>query len=108
MSLNLPDPIATYFAGANARDADRVASSFAENGVVHDEGGDHTGRTAIRGWAEETGRKYHFQAEVLHVAEAGDQTIVTARISGTFPGSPIDLTHRFKLVDGLIASLSIG
>ena len=97
-----------YFAGANARDADGVAASFAEDGIVHDEGGVHRGRAAIRTWAEETGRKYRFRADVLSIAEFGDQTIVTARVSGNFPGSPIELTHRFKLANGLIAELAIG
>jgi ketosteroid isomerase-like protein len=108
MTVNLPEPVASYFVGANARDADGVAASFAEDGIVHDEGGVHGGRAAIRVWAEEAGRKYRFHAEVLRIAESGDQTIVTARVSGNFPGSPIDLTHRFKLANGLIAELEIG
>ena len=108
MTVKLPEPVASYFAGANARDADGIAASFTEDGIVHDEGGVHLGRAAIRAWAEEAGRKYQFRAEVLRVAESGDQTIVTARVSGEFPGSPIDLTHRFKLANGLIAELAIG
>ncbi len=108
MTVKLPEPVAGYFTGANARDADGVAASFTEDGVVHDEGGVHRGRAAIRGWAEDAGRKYRFHAEVLRAAEFGDQTVVMAHVSGEFPGSPIDLTYRFRLADGLIAELAIG
>jgi ketosteroid isomerase-like protein len=108
MTVKLPEPVASYFAGANARDADGVAASFTEDAIVHDEGGVYRGRAAIRAWAEEAGRKYRFLVEILRVAESGDQTIVTARVSGDFPGSPIDLAHRFKLANGLIGELAIG
>ena len=108
MTVKLPEPVANYFTAANARDADAVAASFTEDAVVRDEGGVHRGRAAIRAWAEDAGRKYRFRAEVLKATESADQTIVTARVSGNFPGSPIDLTHRFKLADGLIAELAIG
>ena len=108
MTVKLPEPVANYLAAANARDADGVAASFTEDAVVHDEGGAHRGRAAIRVWAEEAGHKYRFRAEVLKATESPDQTIVTARITGDFPGNPIDLTFRFKLANGRIAELAIG
>ncbi|MCK6443354.1 hypothetical protein [Elstera cyanobacteriorum] len=37
-----------------------------------------------------------------------DSVLLTALVSGNFPGSPIDLTFRFRLVDGLIDRLEIG
>jgi hypothetical protein len=32
---------------------------------------------------------------------------VTGKVSGDFPGSPINLEHIFEIVDGLIVSLEI-
>ena len=106
-SLTLPQPLGTYFASANARDADGVAACFIEDGLVHDEGGHHHGRNAIRAWAEETGRKYRFHADVRAMEAEGDRTIVTAHVTGDFPGNPVDLAFRFRLVNGLIAELEI-
>jgi len=42
------------------------------------------------------------------VEAAPDRTVVTAHVTGDFPGSPIDLRYRFKLVDRQIAGLEIG
>ena len=36
MIVNLPQPIANYFAAANSDDADRIAACFAEDAVVRD------------------------------------------------------------------------
>jgi hypothetical protein len=32
---------------------------------------------------------------------------VTGRVTGNFPGSPVDLRYRFRLDHGLVASLEI-
>jgi hypothetical protein len=80
--------------GSQTLDADRVAACFAEDAVVRDEGGDIYGRSAIRVWADEVRRKYHFHAEVIAVEEAAGRTVVTAHLTGDFPGNPVDLTYR--------------
>ena len=108
MSLKLPRPLAEYFAAANSADADRVAACFAENAVVRDEGRDVHGRGAIRAWAEETRRKYRYHAEPMKVEETADRTVVTAHLTGNFPGNPVDLGYRFKLAGTEIAALEIG
>ena len=108
MALDLPRPLEAYFAAANTDDADRVADCFTETAVVQDEGHDIHGRDAVRAWAVETRRKYRFQAEVLAVDDGADRTVVTAHLTGDFPGNPVDLRYRFKLSDGKIAALEIG
>ena len=105
---NLPQPVAAYFAAANTDDGDRVAACFAEDAVVHDEGQDIRGRPAVRVWAEEVRRKYHFHSEVIAVEQAGDRTVVTAHLTGDFPGNPVDLQYRFKLTGPKIIALEIG
>jgi ketosteroid isomerase-like protein len=108
MTWKLPEPLGEYFAAANAHDPDRIAACFTEDAVVRDEGGDIRGRKAVHAWADETGRKYRFKADVVAVEAAPDRTVVTAHVTGDFPGSPIDLRYRFKLVDRQIAGLEIG
>jgi ketosteroid isomerase-like protein len=108
MTVELPQPLAEYFAAANADDADRVAACFAEDAIVHDESRDMRGRIAIRAWAAEVRVKYHFHAEVLAVEAAADRTIVTAHLTGDFPGNPVDLHYRFKLDGPEITALEIG
>jgi uncharacterized protein (TIGR02246 family) len=107
MSVPLPQPLETFFASINARDADGVAGCFTEDGLVQDEGGRHSGRAAIRAWSEETGRKYRFHADVQAIEAEADRTVVTAHVTGDFPGNPVDLAFGFKLANGLIADLEI-
>jgi ketosteroid isomerase-like protein len=107
-TVKLPTIIAEYFAAANSGDADRVAACFTNDAVVHDEGRNIRGLTAVRAWAEETRRKYKYRAEVVRVEETAGRIIVTAHLTGDFPGSPIDLRYRFKLVGSKIIALEVG
>jgi len=106
--VQVPQAIADYFAAANTDDADRVAACFADDAVVRDEGRDIRGRSAVRVWAQDTRRKYRYHAAVRAAEKVADRTIVTAHLTGDFPGSPIDLCYRFKLAGGKIAALEIG
>ena len=99
MPSELPPLIADYFAASNAHDPDAVAALFAEDARVHDERQDHRGREAIRGWAEETIRRYAMVQTPRSVREEEGATAVTAGVSGTFPGSPIELDFLF-VTDG--------
>ena len=108
MPWTLPEPVGEYFAAANSRDPDRVAACFAENAIVRDEGREIRGRSAIRGWAEHSGRSYRYTATVTAVEETADRTVAIAHLAGDFPGSPIDLHYRFALAQGRIARLEIG
>jgi hypothetical protein len=101
------DLITRYFNAANACLIDEACGCFAPDAVVEDEGGVHTGRDAIRGWIHETTLKYRPQVELLRWEEAGGAVTVAGRVSGNFPGSPVELDFQF-LVDGeTISRLSI-
>jgi hypothetical protein len=107
MSRVLPSSIARYFDAANARDADAASHSFAVDAVVHDESRDHVGRIAIRAWVQDTIDRYATQFEIEATSESVDATLVVARLSGTFPGSPIRLRFVFQVVDDAISHLDI-
>src|SRR5438445_330139 len=86
MTVQLPAALAEYFAAANADDADRVAACFAEDAVVRDEAREMRGRAAIRAWAAEVRRQYHFH----HATERGellrrlDHAAIFVMIAGTY------------------------
>jgi ketosteroid isomerase-like protein len=108
VSQILPPPIADYIQACNARDADALTGCFTVDAVVTDEGQTYRGTEEIRRWAVETQAAYHFTLEAMGVAEQGSETVVTFRLSGDFPGSPIELRFIFTLDAGKIAALAIG
>ena len=105
-SIALPPPIAAYFA-ADTTDADRVAQCFTESAVVIDERREYRGRLAIAQWKAETTAKYHYTSEPLTVDASGGEATVNARVTGDFPGSPVELRYRFTLEGDKIARLEI-
>jgi hypothetical protein len=107
MDVNLPVPIAIYFAAENQGHTEIVAECFAGNAVVRDEGQTIEGLTAIKQWQAETRKKYQHTIEPLALAEKDGTTIVTSRLTGNFPGSPIELEFVFTLDGSKIAALEI-
>jgi hypothetical protein len=108
VSLNLPEPIEAYFASENAHDPSAIDTCFAVDAVVRDERAAIEGVTAIKAWRVETGAKYQHTVEPLSMSKGNGTIVVTVRVTGTFPGSPIELTHTFALRGDRIASLEIG
>jgi ketosteroid isomerase-like protein len=107
MLIELPAPIAAYIAGSNAHDPDACAACFADDAVVRDEGRERQGTAAIRDWKEEVSKKYRPTVDVVDVTESGDQAIVTGRVAGDFPGSPVQLRYAFTLAGDKIVRLEI-
>jgi ketosteroid isomerase-like protein len=107
MSIDLPTPIALYIAAENRGDTEALGQCFTEHAVVRDEGQTIEGLAAIKQWKTATRKKYQHTMEPLASARKGDKTIVTNRLTGNFPGSPIDLQFVFGLDGSKIASLEI-
>ena len=107
MAVILPVPIATYFA-ADEDNTAGVAACLTAAGVVKDEGHTYAGRDAIARWKSEASGKYNYVSEPFACDKDGDRIIVTSRLTGTFPGSPIDLRYAFTLDGHKIAQLQIG
>ncbi|HML94952.1 MAG TPA: nuclear transport factor 2 family protein [Thermodesulfobacteriota bacterium] len=105
----LPTKLDEFFAAHNAHDADATLLYFAPGATVGDEGENIAGHAAIRSWLERTSAKYSAAVEPLDYRTENGRTVVVARVSGNFPGSPVNLAFRFALDDGgLIKSLEIG
>jgi hypothetical protein len=107
MSIKLPAPFESYFASENAHDTSAIEECFAPSATVRDEGRTIKGIAAIKAWRAETGEKYHHSVEPLAVATRDGKVVVTGKVSGDFPGSPVTLDHIFELERGKIVSMEI-
>lgn len=106
MMLQLPKPIAAYFT-ADKGDSDAVALCFTENAVVKDEGQTHQGRAAIKQWKADVSAKNQYTSEPFACEHQDGKFVVTSRVTGNFPGSPVVLRFFFWLEDDKIASLEV-
>ena len=104
---NLPKPIALYISAENSGDVNLFDQCFADEAIVRDENETHTGSTAIKKWKAETKTKYQHSVDPLSVSEKDGRFIVTNRLTGNFPGSPIELQFVFTLKEDKIVSLEI-
>ena len=106
MTLNLPKPIAAYFA-ADKADGEAVSQCFTEDALVKDEGHTHQGRAAIKQWKTDASANYQYTSEPFACEQRGGEFVVTSHLTGNFPGSPVDLRFFFKLEGDQIAALEI-
>jgi hypothetical protein len=104
--IDLPAPVAAYFA-ADTTGAEAVAQCFTDGR------GRHRRTTGVPGPYGDRAMEGRGVCEVpLHGRAARrprlrDQTTVTGRVTGDFPGSPVDLQYRFTLEGDKIARLEI-
>jgi hypothetical protein len=105
-SLNLPKPVAAYF-DADKGDAEAVAQCFTENAVVTDEGHTYKRQSAIKQWKVGTATKYEYTSVPFACEDKDGKIVVTSRLTGNFPGSPVDLRFFFALEGDKIAALEI-
>jgi hypothetical protein len=102
-----PKAVIAYLQAKFDQDVDHAVAAFADDAVVHDEGNDHVGVAAIRAWASAVSATYDLTRTVLGIRVVGAATLVDVRVSGNFPGSPVDLHHHFTVSDERITALTI-
>ena len=103
--MNLPDIISELVKAQNEFDSAAYANCFAENAEVFDEGKTYNGKAEIESWIDKANKEYRATMKPLDYNE--NENILSAEVSGTFPGSPIVLKYHFQLADGYIQSLKI-
>lgn len=103
----LPQPIATFYHASDIYDNDLLASCFAEDTLLIDEGEEYHGPKAVSGHILEANRVAKVMTEITNCVEKNGETIVTATISGNFNGSPIPLDFHFNISNGKIKNLNI-
>src|SRR5258705_1446359 len=105
--MKLPKIIAELIAAQDKYDSKAFAETFSDDATVHDEGKTYHGKTEIRQWNEMTNAKYKTKYEPLEVTTNEEKITFTAKISGTFPGSPAIIKYHFETKHGKITSLRI-
>jgi hypothetical protein len=106
MTPALPKTVAGYFT-ADQANAEAVSQCFTENAIVKDEGHTYQGRATIKQWKTDALAKYQYTCEPLACERKDGKIGVTCRLTGNFPGSPVDLRFFFELDGDQIASLEI-
>lgn len=104
-TLTLPEPIAAYFAAEHNPEA--LAHCFTAQAVMTDLGHTYTGVAAIQAFLAEASAKYSATSVPFAIEQEDEFQLVSTKVTGNFPGSPIILSYRFHLERGLIASLEI-
>lgn len=107
MNINVPGPVATYLAAEKAKDTETLARCFSDDAVVRDEGREHRGVDAIKAWHREANAKYRYVLEPLEASASGLAAVVRARVTGDFPGSPIEPRFTFFVSGDRIVSLEV-
>ena len=107
MDVELAPVIADFFSAEERRDPEALARCFAQGAVVRDEGETIRGHSAIQEWQFATKKKYQHTTKPLASVQRDGKTVVSARITGNFPGSPADLQFAFEVEVGKIVSLEI-
>lgn len=106
-AIPLPTPIAAYYYASDILDEIILASCFAEDAMLIDEGKTYLGPKAVSGYIIEANRSAKVMTEIINCIEKSDETVVTANISGDFEGSPIPLDFHFTLNGDKIKLLNI-
>ena len=106
MSIELPPVIAAFFHATNTREFSDFLSLFTLNAHVNDEANDYYG-AEIAAWIDRATADTKPTADVAGITGEGGQFVITAGVSGNFPGSPVQLRYYFTLKDGKIATLLI-
>lgn len=107
MNFQLPRPVAAYLAAEKAKDSNRLAQCFQNDAVVRDEGKEYQGIAAIEAWHRDANKQYRYVVDLLDASVKGQTVLVRTRVTGSFPGSPVDLRSTFQIVEDQIKSLEI-
>lgn len=104
--IALPPALVIYFAATQDATRQSFDSCFAANAIVRDEAKTHRGLAEIKAWHIAANAPVH-EVRPLSLREEAGQTIVTAKVSGSFKASPVTLDFSFALNAGLITELEI-
>jgi hypothetical protein len=107
MAIALPPTIARFIDASNARDLDAAVDCFSEEAVVEDEGRTHRGIAEVRAWKQATEERFRYTIEPTGLEERDGRSLMRGILAGNFPGSPVELTYDFRVVDDAIESLRI-
>lgn len=107
MTNTLPAPIARYLEAKRLSDPALFERCFATDATVQDEGRSHHGLAQIKAWQTQTQTQYRYTLAPISLTEKEGGLHLLTRVTGDFPGSPVNLMHVFTVADGVLTSLQI-
>ena len=108
MAESTPDVISRYLRAADRKEIEALASCFAPEGIVVDEGITYRGHDQIVGWRQSLASTWEYTSALRRVEPAGPgEWNASVHIEGNFPGGQADLTYSFIVVDDKVSALSI-
>ena len=99
--------VASLIEAQNNQDSKAYLDCFSETAIVHDEGKTHRGKAQIQQWIEHSNREYQSVMKPVSFEQNATDNVLSAEVSGTFPGSPAVLKFHMALEGDLIQSLKI-
>ena len=105
--MKLPKVVDDLVQAQNNFDNVAYADCFSETGEMLDEGKLYKGRAAIQHLIAETNEKYRSVMKPLDYTENGSSGVLSAEVSGTFPGSAAVLKFHFDIIEGKIQFLKV-
>ncbi|RYF97065.1 MAG: nuclear transport factor 2 family protein [Chitinophagaceae bacterium] len=105
--MELPQVVSRFIETQHNYDSKAFADCFTESAIVHDEGKTHNGRTEIHQWIQHAMDTYKSELKPLNYEQSGSSGVLTASVSGPFPGSPVKLNFNFGFKEKLIDSLNV-
>jgi hypothetical protein len=105
--MNLPKVVANLVETQNCFNSVAYANCFSETAIVFDEGKTHNGRKEIEHWIADANERYQATMQPVSFEEKETESLLKAKTSGNFPGSPIVLSYHLEIADELIQSLKI-
>jgi hypothetical protein len=105
--MKIPSIIAAFVKAQNDRDSSAVVACFTDEAVVHDEGQERRGLVAIKEWSDKGIQKFQYSVDPKDLTEENEKTVLTATVTGNFPGSPVSLDFKFVIDGDKIVSLII-
>lgn len=106
MSIH-PQPLNQFFDASNTNNREVFIRCFSDDAIVKDEGKTHLGKPAISAWNDNAISTYQCRYQIVDSRLTPLGADVVVMVSGSFPGSPLQLTFKFILQHNLISQLEI-
>jgi hypothetical protein len=110
MTTLLPQTVAAYIRAINDHDAAAFIALFPDRAAVNDVGREFRGLAAIKAWSDREIFEAQVTLEVVDVADRNGETVVTAKVDGTFDRTglpdPLLLSHHITVEGDKIVGLT--
>lgn len=101
--MELPQVLTALIQAQDDFDSHAYANCFSETAIVEDEKKTYKGRAEIQQWIQKANEDYQTKIKPLEYSKS--EQMLSAEISGTFEGSPLEIKFYYKIDNGLIQSM---